>query len=429
MPRVTPAPAWARTPRSRRTESSVGPGFGVVRRREAFHHGRVQTRERFLDTETLAGLALIAATAAALVLANSPLSDEVAALFQTRVAFSFGETGLAKPLLLWVNDGLMALFFLLIGLELKREVLEGELSRLSQVALPGVAAIAGMAVPALVYIALTRGDPVAARGWAIPAATDIAFALGVLGLAGRSVPTSLRTFLMTLAVFDDIGAILIIAIFYSGELSMTAHVVAGLLTLVLVAMNRLGVTRLAAYFVVGIVLWVAVLKSGVHATIAGVVLGLAIPLRASDAEGHSPLRHLEHGLHPWVAFLVLPLFALANAGVDFRGAGAASLGHPVALGAGLGLLVGKSVGVFGAALLMVRLGWASLPRGASWGTLAGVACLAGIGFTMSLFVGSLAFEGQSAALDVAVRIGVLGGSLLAALLGLVVLRTAHRRAA
>ena len=389
----------------------------------------MRTDDRFLDTETRAGLVLIAAAALALVLANSPLADDFAHWFETRVAVTFGAAGLEKSLLHWINDGLMALFFLVVGLELKREVLDGELANTSQIVLPGVAALAGMALPALLYLAFTSADPLARRGWAIPAATDIAFALGILGLAGPRVPTSLRTFLMTLAVFDDLGAIVVIAVFYSGDLSMTAHAIAGVLTLVLVAMNRLGVTRLGAYCLVGAALWVAVLKSGVHATVAGVVLGLTIPLRAADTEGHSPLRRLEQLLHPWVAFLVLPLFALANAGVDFRGTGVSSFTHPVALGAAGGLVVGKFVAVLGASWLLVRLRLAPLPSGATWPAMAGVACLTGVGFTMSLFIGSLAFEGATRDFDVAVRAGVLGGSLIAAALGLLILRRCNRRAA
>ncbi|MFO1053581.1 MAG: Na+/H+ antiporter NhaA [Planctomycetota bacterium] len=387
---------------------------------------RSAQRERFLDTETLAGLGLIAAAAVALLIANSPLAEAFDGFFQTHFRIQFGTVGLDKPLLLWVNDGLMAVFFLLVGLELKREFLDGELSRPSQIVLPGVAALAGIAVPALIFWAFTAHDPVARNGWAIPAATDIAFALGVLGLVGPRVPGPLRTFLMTLAVFDDLVAILIIALFYSGDLSITAHLVAAGLTLVLVALNRMRVTRLAPYVLVGVALWVAVLKSGVHATVAGVVLGFTIPLRATDADGFSPLRRLEHLLHPWIAFFILPLFALANAGVGLFGVGTAVLTDGVTLGAACGLLVGKSVGVFTASGLLIKTKLAAMPPGATWGMLAGVAILAGIGFTMSLFIGTLAFESAGRQHDAAVRVGVLSGSIVSAIVGFVVLRRATR---
>jgi NhaA family Na+:H+ antiporter len=373
------------------------------------------TINRFLQLEAAGGLLLIAAAALALIVNNSPLAHYYAGFLDVQVVAQIGAVKLDKPLLLWINDFLMALFFLLIGLEVKREVIEGHLSKPSQIILPGAAAIGGMVVPALFYWALNKHDPAALSGWAIPMATDIAFALGVLALLGKRVPISLKLFLMTLAIIDDLGAILVIAGFYSGELSSAALAGAGLCLVALVAMNRLGVIKLAPYMLVGLVLWVCVLKSGVHATLAGVALAFCIPLRTRNAEP-SPARHLEHSLHPWVAYAILPLFAFANAGVSLSGMSLESFTHSVPMGIISGLLIGKTLGVFGLTLLAVKTGMAQLPSGANWGQVFGVAILCGIGFTMSIFVGSLAFAPGSpfAGED---RMGILTGSILAAVIG------------
>ena len=373
------------------------------------------TINRFLQLEAAGGLLLIAAAALALIINNSPLAHYYAGFLDVQVVAQIGAVKLDKPLLLWINDFLMALFFLLIGLEVKREVIEGHLSKPSQVILPGAAAVGGMVVPALFYWALNKHDPAALSGWAIPMATDIAFALGVLALLGKRVPISLKLFLMTLAIIDDLGAILVIAGFYSGELSGTALVGAGLCLVALIAMNRLGIIKLAPYMLVGLVLWVCVLKSGVHATLAGVALAFCIPLRTRNAEP-SPARHLEHSLHPWVAYAILPLFAFANAGVSLSGMSLESFTHSVPMGIISGLLIGKTLGVFGLTLLAVKTGMAQLPSGANWGQVFGVAILCGIGFTMSIFVGSLAFAPGSefAGED---RMGILTGSILAAVIG------------
>ncbi len=376
----------------------------------------------FFKQESSGGLLLLVAAALALWMENSHLAWLYNGLLDTPVALRIGALEVAKPLLLWINDGLMAVFFLLIGLEVKREILEGELSTPAQILLPGVGAIGGMLVPALCYIALNHSDAVAMRGWAIPTATDIAFALGVLALLGRRVPLALRVFLMALAIFDDLGAIVIIALFYSGDLSMLSLAVAGVAVGGLLLLNLFGVSRIAPYVLVGIVLWLAVLKSGVHATLAGVVLGFAIPLRAGPDPAHSPLRHLEHELHPWVAFVIVPLFAFANAGVPLQGLSLGSLLEPVPLGITLGLFVGKQLGVMLFCGVLIRLGWARLPEGATWLGFYGVAVLCGIGFTMSLFVASLAFEHAGAGAPLMDRLGILMGSGFSALLGFLVLR-------
>ncbi|WP_397459499.1 Na+/H+ antiporter NhaA [Pseudomonas asplenii] len=384
------------------------------------------TFTRFFQLEAASGLLLIAAAALALIINNSPLSYLYNGLLEVPVVAQVGALKIAKPLLLWINDGLMALFFLLIGLEVKREVLEGHLSKPSQVILPGAAAIGGMLVPALVYWILNRDDPTALGGWAIPMATDIAFALGVLALLGKRVPVSLKLFLMTLAIIDDLGAIIVIAMFYSGELSGLSLLLAGACLLALIAMNRLGVIKLAPYLIVGLILWVCVLKSGVHATLAGVTLAFCIPLRTKNAEP-SPLLSLEHALHPWVAYGILPLFAFANAGVSLTGVTLESFTHHVPLGIAAGLLIGKTVGVFGLTWLAIKVGMATLPQGANWGQVFGVAILCGIGFTMSLFVGSLAFVAGSSDYVGMDRMGILTGSILAALIGYAVMTIASRR--
>ncbi|QXG29355.1 Na+/H+ antiporter NhaA [Pseudomonas viridiflava] len=385
------------------------------------------TITRFFQLEAAGGLLLIAAAALALIINNSPLSWLYNAFLETPVEARIGALQIAKPLLLWINDGLMALFFLVIGLEVKREVLEGHLSKPSQIVLPGAAAIGGMVVPALIYVALNTGNAEALNGWAIPMATDIAFALGVLALLGKRVPVSLKLFLMTLAIIDDLGAIIVIALVYSGELSQVSLILAAVSIIALIAMNRSGVSRLAPYLLVGLVLWVCVLKSGVHATLAGVVLAFCIPLRTSSKA--SPLLTLEHGLHPWVAYGILPLFAFANAGVSLAGVTMDSFTHSVPLGIAAGLLLGKTLGVFGLTWLAVKTRMASLPREANWGHVLGVSILCGIGFTMSLFVGSLAFEPGVSAYAGEDRMGILTGSILSAIIGYGVMVMACRTTA
>ena len=374
------------------------------------------TFTRFFQLEAASGLLLIAAAALALIIKNSPLSHYYTAFLDVPVAVQIGALQIAKPSLLWINDGLMALFFLLIGLEVKRELLDGQLSRPSQVILPGAAAIGGMVVPALIYWYINKDFPDAHGGWAIPMATDIAFALGVLALLGKRVPVSLKLFLMTLAIIDDLGAIIVIAVFYSSELSGVSLMLAAACLVVLIAMNRMGVVKIAPYMIVGLILWVCVLKSGVHATLAGVTLAFCIPLRTRNSEP-SPLMGIEHALHPWVAYGILPLFAFANAGVSLTGVNLHSFTHHVPIGIAAGLLIGKTVGVFGLTWIVIKTGLAALPTGANWGQLFGVAILCGIGFTMSLFVGSLAFVSGSSDYVGMDRMGILTGSILAALIG------------
>ncbi|AYN17591.1 Na+/H+ antiporter NhaA [Pseudomonas monteilii] len=381
---------------------------------------------RFFQLEAASGLLLIAAAVLALIINNSPLSYLYSGLLDVPVAVQVGALNIAKPLLLWINDGLMALFFLLIGLEVKREVVNGHLSKPSQIVLPATAAIGGMVVPALIYWFINREAPAAVAGWAIPTATDIAFALGVLALLGKRVPVSLKLFLMTLAIIDDLGAIIVIALFYSGTLSSVSLLLAAACLVVLVALNRLGVVKLGPYMVVGLILWVCVLKSGVHATLAGVALALCIPLRTRNAET-SPLLALEHALHPWVAYAILPLFAFANAGVSLAGMTLESFTHPVPMGIAVGLLLGKTMGVFGLTWVAIKLRLAALPTGSSWGQLLGVAILCGIGFTMSLFVGSLAFVPGSSEYAGMDRMGILTGSFFAAVIGYAVTAMASRK--
>ncbi|WP_456402666.1 Na+/H+ antiporter NhaA [Hydrogenimonas sp.] len=380
--------------------------------------------EEFIKRESTAGVLLILVTIVALVLQNSPLSELYSGFLHTPVEIRFGALQIAKPLLLWVNDGLMAIFFFLIGLEVKREVMEGHLSSMKQVALPGIAALGGMVVPALVYILFNKGESFAMNGWAIPTATDIAFALGILSLLGNRVPVSLKIFLMALAIIDDLGAIIIIALFYTSDLSMLSIGIASAALVTLFVMNRMGVAKKAAYILVGVVLWVSVLKSGVHATLAGVALAFFIPLKstASDGKIFSMAKEMEHDLHYWVAFLILPLFAFVNAGVDLRGISVEEMFGPVPMGIMLGLFIGKQLGVFGFSWLAIRFGFASLPDGANWRQLYGVAILTGIGFTMSLFVDSLAFS-DSEVYKYADKLAILLGSFLSGIVGYLVLRT------
>jgi len=373
---------------------------------------------RFFSNDAAGGIVLVIAALAALMLSNSPWRAAYLAFTDLRGVVDIGGlVVLEKPLLLWVNDLWMAVFFFLVGLEIKREIVVGELAAPGQAILPTAAAAGGMLVPAAIYALVNLGDPVALRGWAIPAATDIAFALGIVMLLGPRVPLSLRLFLTAVEIIDDLGAIVVITVFYTANLSLPMLAAAAAGGLALLALNRSGVTRVDVYVVVGLVVWVCVLKSGVHATLAGVVTALAIPLR--DRHGGSPAGALEHGLHPWVAFAVLPMFALANAGVDLAGLSLSNLAAPVPLGIAAGLVVGKAIGVYGTSWLLIRAGLAKTPEGANARQFFGVCLLCGVGFTMSLFIGGLAFETQG--LETQVKLGVLAGSALAAVLGTAVL--------
>jgi NhaA family Na+:H+ antiporter len=380
--------------------------------------------DEFIKKESSTGILLIFATVAALVFKNTALSGFYNEFLSTPVEIQFGALEIAKPLFLWINDGLMALFFFMIGLEIKREVVEGHLSSLGQIALPGLAAVGGMVFPALVYYYFNHDNPEYLHGWAIPTATDIAFAVGILALLGPRIPASLKIFLLALAIIDDLGAIIIIAVFYTIDLSMFSIVLAGLCLTILVIMNRMGVAKKSAYLVIGAVLWVSVLKSGVHATLAGVALALTIPLNSVNAEGKkfSMARDFEHGLHFWVAALILPLFAFVNAGVDLRGIDMAQMTGEVPLGIALGLFVGKQAGVFLMSALAIKTGMAKLPAGATWTQLYGVAILTGIGFTMSLFIDSLAFtDAQVRFFAHTDKLAVLLGSFASGLVGYLVL--------
>ena len=379
--------------------------------------------KNFLRLESSAGVLLVVATIAALLVSNSPLSGLYERLLNVPLIIAIGDLAVDKPLLLWINDGLMALFFFLIGLEVKREILEGQLSSRDQLLLPAFGALGGFFVPAGIYAFFNWGNPETIDGWAIPAATDIAFALGVLMLLGNRVPIGLKMFLTSIAIFDDIGAIVVIAIFYTQDLSLFA-LIAGLVGISsLVVLNRFGVTRIAVYATIGIVVWLCVLKSGVHATLAGFAVACTVPLRTQKTTP-SPLRHLEHSLHPWVAYLILPVFAFANAGVSFSGISADALLGPVSIGIAVGLFLGKQLGVFGIVWLAVKLKFASLPKDTNWLSIYGVALLTGIGFTMSLFIGSLAFERGAFDQLAATRVGVLAGSVLSATAGYLLLRHA-----
>lgn len=381
---------------------------------------------RFIKLESASGILLMVSAVLALLVANSQLSAWYDALLSLRFQVSLGEWKLGKPLLLWINDGLMAVFFLLVGLELKREVVSGQLSSARNLILPGLAAVGGMVAPALVYLRFNATDPAGMTGWAIPCATDIAFALGVLSLVGSRAPLSLKLFLLTLAVLDDLMAIIIIALFYSSQLSVTHLLLAVPCIGLLALMNARGVTRLAPYILVGSLLWLMVLKSGVHATLAGVITALFVPLR-HRGEGEGPLVHLEHALHPYVAYGILPIFGFANAGVSLAGLSPADLLAPVPLGIAAGLLVGKPLGVLFAVALARLLKLAPLPTGTHWGHMVGVGLLCGVGFTMSLFIASLAFEAGGTHAPGTDRLGILMGSLLAALTGYCVLRLCRAR--
>ena len=377
----------------------------------------------FLKLESSGGILLMLAAIVAMIFANTPLSIYYDLILSTPVEIRIGALEVAKPLLLWINDGLMAVFFFLVGLELKRELIEGELSNKRNIILPGIGAIGGMLVPALIYIYFNYDDPVALQGWAIPAATDIAFALGVLMLLGSRVPTSIKIFLTSLAIFDDIGAILIIAIFYTEQISMTAIVVVLACIPVLFFFNIRNYEVKSLYILVGIIMWTATLKSGVHATLAGVVLAMFIPIKSKINPNYSPLKSLEHDLHSVVAFFILPVFAFANAGISFKGVGFEQIMHGVPLGIAAGLFIGKQIGIFGLCWLAIKLKLSELPTGMSWASLYGTAALCGIGFTMSLFVGSLAFEETGVNLLFDERLGIIIGSLLSGVLGYFVLRS------
>jgi NhaA family Na+:H+ antiporter len=378
--------------------------------------------QAFFEHEASGGVVLMVAAALALVLSNSPLSWMYDALLDTPVVLQIGALALDKPLLLWINDGLMAIFFFLVGLEIKREILEGRLSSLRKAASPVIAAVGGMVIPAVIYIALNWQDPAALQGWAIPAATDIAFAVGVLALLGSRVPVALKVFLLALAIIDDLGAIVIIALFYTSHLSLSVLAIAAAGVAVLGYFNYRGIRHTAPYIAVGVVIWVCVLKSGVHATLAGVVIALFIPLRPSGEDTESPLKRVEHGLAGWVAFGVMPIFAFANAGVALHNISIEDLFGGIPLGIALGLFLGKQIGILSFTWAAVRLGLARLPDGATWFQVYGVAVLGGIGFTMSLFIGTLAFAGPEQ--GAAVRLGVLAGSVLSAVFGYFILRIA-----
>ncbi|MGD9867856.1 MAG: Na+/H+ antiporter NhaA [Hyphomicrobiales bacterium] len=378
--------------------------------------------QAFFQHEAAGGITLMIAAALAILFSNSGLAWIYDLLLSTPVAIQIGALVLDKPLLLWVNDGLMAIFFFLVGLEIKREIVEGRLSSIQTAALPVIAAAGGMIVPALIYVGINADNPDALRGWAIPAATDIAFAVGVLALLGSRIPTALKVFLLALAIIDDLGAIIIIAAFYTSDLSLSVLAIAVAGCLVLGYLNFKGVSRLSPYLVTGLIIWVCVLKSGVHATLAGVVIALFIPIRTDDKAQPSPLKHIEHGLAPWVTYGVLPIFAFANAGVALYGLSMDDMFSGIPLGIAFGLFFGKQLGILSFVWVSVLLGLAKLPSGVRWIEVYGVSVLAGIGFTMSLFIGTLAFTDPAS--GTAVRIGVLSGSAVSAILGYLVLRLA-----
>jgi NhaA family Na+:H+ antiporter len=377
--------------------------------------------QEFIRLETSGGVVLMIAAIFAMIIANTPLSATYDLILGTYIKVGIGNFEIAKPAILWINDGLMAIFFFLVGLEIKREVLAGELSSFDKAILPIMAAIGGMAVPGIIFAIVNWGTPENLNGWAIPTATDIAFALGILALIGSRAPIALKIFLLAIAIIDDLGAIVIIAIFYTSELSINALAISALGFAAAVALNRMGIQRTAPYLLVGIIVWVFVLKSGVHATLAGVLIAFTIPLKAKN-EDEALLYKMEHGLHPWVAFLILPVFAFANAGVNFTGIGIDDLLQPLTLGIAVGLFLGKQIGVFLATWIGVKSGIARLPENVSWKHVYGVACLTGVGFTMSLFIGSLAFT--TADVMNAVRLGVVLGSVLSGIIGYLLLKSA-----
>lgn len=378
--------------------------------------------DRFFSHEASGGILLMLSAVAAMIVANSALSYNYEGFLSSYLAVTVNGEGLEKPLILWINDGLMAIFFFLIGLELKRELLEGKLKNPRDVLLPGMAAVGGMIVPALIYAAFNWNSPETIGGWAIPAATDIAFALGILALVGSRAPSSLKVFLLTLAILDDLGAIIIIALFYTAELKIDYLYLALIPFAGLVWFNLKGAHRIAPLILLGAIMWFFVLKSGVHATLAGVVTAFMIPL--VDKWGKSPLHALEHALSPYVLYLIIPIFAFANAGVVLTGLSVSDLLAPVPLGIALGLMLGKQIGVLGMTLIIVKSGLARLPHDANWLHIYGISCLAGVGFTMSLFIGGLSFA--DASMMNQVRLGVLSGSILSGILGYVALMAASQ---
>lgn len=379
---------------------------------------RIQT---FFQSEAAGGVLLLLFASMAILLANTSFNQRYFGFLDTPISVQFGAFSIAKPLLMWVNDGFMAVFFVLVGMEVKREMLEGSLSSYQQAIFPAIAAIGGMAVPALIYFMVAQGTPEIYSGWAIPMATDIAFAIGIVALLGKRVPLPLKVFLLALAIIDDLGAIIVIAIFYSHELSTPALIIAVVTISILVAMNRFKVSALCAYMVVGLILWASVLKSGVHATLAGVIIGFCIPMRGRNSS--SPLHQFEHILAPWCSYLILPLFAFSNAGVPLENVGLSSLNSPLTLGIALGLIVGKPLGVFLFSYLSVKLRLAQLPQGVNFAQIFAIAILCGIGFTMSMFLAGLAF-GETAynSFDTLSRLGILLGSGVSAVVGYLLLR-------
>lgn len=377
----------------------------------------LESLRRFMKMDAASGLILMFAAAMALVVANSPLSWLYEQLLTLKLTVAIENFAISKPILLWINDGLMAIFFLHVGLELKREVMVGDLNSPQKVALPALAAVGGMVAPASIYAYLNWGDPLAIQGWAIPMATDIAFALGIVMLLGQRVPAALKIFLVSLAIFDDLGAIIVIALFYTDQLSVLALSVTAVCIGLLFAMNRLDVVSKSAYLIIGAIMWVALLKSGVHATLAGVALALFIPMKGTDWDGQitRPLHELEHDLHMPVAFLILPIFAFANAGLSLGGLSLADLTHGIPLGIVLGLFLGKQLGVMGMVYLGVKMKLGALPKGVSWSQVYGIAVLSGVGFTMSLFIGSLAFDQTGQDNFNQDRLGIIVGSLMSAI--------------
>lgn len=387
----------------------------------------MQTIKKFFQLEAAAGILLFMTAVAAMVVANSPLDHYYDLLLDTPVMIQVGALIINKPLLLWINDGLMVVFFFLVGLELKREFLQGELKDKRNIVLPGLGAVGGMLVPALIYIWFNKDNPNGLQGWAIPAATDIAFALAVLKLAGPRVPTSLKVFLTSLAIFDDLGAILIIAFFYTSNLSLFSLLIVACCLPILWLINRRGVDALSIYMALGLVMWVAMLKSGVHATLTGIILAFFIPMESKRTSGYSPLKDLENDLHSVVAYMVLPVFAFANAGISLTGVGLNQLLHPVPLGIAVALVAGKQIGVFGFCWLAIKLKWAALPKNSNILSIYAVACLCGIGFTMSLFIGSLAFQESLINNLFDERLGIIVGSMIAAIMGFFALKIALKK--
>jgi NhaA family Na+:H+ antiporter len=387
-----------------------------------------ETIDEFMHKESSGGITLVVAALIAIILANSPLSPFYNLIIDTKVTVAIGELYISKPALLWINDGLMAIFFFMVGLELKREIVEGELSDKKQIVFPAMGAVGGMAVPAMIYFFFTKDDPVAVQGWAIPTATDIAFALGILSLLGKRVPISLKVFLTSLAIFDDLAAILVIAFFYTSKISMTALIIAAISLIPLFILNRMKIAARSLYMLIALVMWTALLKSGVHATLAGVVVALFIPMEGRRGAGDfSPLKSLERDLHTTVAFVILPIFAFANAGLDLRSLGVDSILHPVSLGTALGLFVGKQLGVFSFCWLALKLKWAKMPEGMNFGALYGAGLLCGVGFTMSLFIGSLAFEETGVDMLFDERLGILSASILSGIAGFIVLSRVYSK--